>query len=76
MLFAVALICAIGTVGYNYYIDTNTTVQERLILTNIEALTSSETPGGGGTPCGGPKTTGTIGKVVCKSENTANCSWH
>ena len=48
MLFAVALICAMGTVGYNAYADANMTAQERLILKNIEALTSGETPGGGG----------------------------
>ena len=42
MLFAVALICAMGTVGYNSYADANMTAQERLLLENIEALTSGE----------------------------------
>ena len=45
-LFAVALICAIGTVGYNAYADANMTAQERLIFANVEALTNGETPGG------------------------------
>ena len=44
--FAVALICAMGTVGYNAYADANMTAQERLLLANVEALTTSE-PGGG-----------------------------
>ena len=47
-LFAVALICAIGTVGYNAYADANMSAQERLIFANVEALTSGEYPGGGG----------------------------
>ena len=40
--FAVALICAMGTVGYNAYADANITDQEKLLLENVEALTQRE----------------------------------
>ena len=40
--FAVALICAMGTVGYTTYADANMTAQERLLLANVEALTTGE----------------------------------
>ena len=32
MLLSVALVCAIGTVGYSAYIGANITIQERLLF--------------------------------------------
>ena len=67
MLFAVALICAMGTVGYNAYTDANMTAQERSLLENVEALTSGTESGDG--KCTGPKKKG-----ICKCTNAYACS--
>lgn len=76
-LVASLLFCAMSYVGYTTYEKMSMTEAEKLMLANVEALTSGESGGGTGS-CGSYGWTGDSYFIVCnvsKEEALENFNW-